>query len=213
MLGVELIHLSALSILFPVILGAISFQLLPNSFKILSIYVFISCIMEIWTTTLFLKEMNNLFLFHIHTYVEITSIAAILLVVSKKKFNKWFIGSTYIGFIVTSLFFYWNGDSVDFFNSKQRIIETIIIIGWLVVFFQELLHHDKNPFIELNPHFIWGSGLFIYFSGTLVLTTFSDVLNQEYFVTVWSIHSILNIFLNIIYTIVIWKSRKLTHLS
>ena len=96
------------------------------------------------------------------------------------------------------------------FDSTAKMIEICIVMVYALIFIILTLTRSSAPYLEVNPYFILGSGLFLYFLGTLSVFLFSFQLkaNSEEFQTVWTIHNVLNIFLNLIYTSVLWRSKK-----
>lgn len=212
MFGVELTYLSSLSVLFPTVLGVAFFGKQPVPIKILSAYIFLKFILEAWSISLHFFGENNMFLFHTSTYIEITTFGLFYFLTIKNKISRLFILVSYFAFICISVYSHWDNGSFEFFNSKQRAIETVILTLWVILAFRDLPAKGSTPFIERHPYFLLSAGLFLYFLGTFPMNAFSDRLELNDFIVVWSISSLLNITLNIIYCVVLWKSQRLNHL-
>ncbi len=211
---IDLMYLSLISYLLPIVIGVIVFKKLPVSLSILMVYILISGLMDLGTFIMFSQKMNNMVLFHAHTFVEFLSLSAIFFFVFRGNRNLkgfiWITTMVFLSFSVISLI-RWQGITV--FNTFQRMAEYGILMTYFVIFFSSLMNSKRAPFLELHPYFLLTMGLFIYFSGTLLVFLNANHFIELGIVDFWMIHGLLNVFLNIIYTIVLWNgSRVARHL-
>lgn len=152
------------------------------------------------------KGTNNLFLFHLYTILEFTLITFIFFKRTTKNYLIPFLifaGAFLLLCIVNIIF--WEG--LDEFNTIPRAVEGISVIIYCFVFFFWIFNAEENFDLLKYDHFWLFSGWLIYFSGTFFLYLFSN--HQSVYFLYPIIHSVLNIFLNLIYTYVLWLgSRK-----
>jgi len=127
--------------------------------------------------------------------------------------NKWVYRFGYIfliGFVSFAIIHPWINNSFQEFNSLERGISGLAILIFCVIFFGKLIIRLEIERLMDYPYFLMASGLLFYFSGTL----FSFLYANEYLNTTdqtnWLIHSLLNILLNLIFAITLWKGRKWT---
>ncbi len=151
--------------------------------------------------------INNMYVFHIYSYIEFIVISFIFYSLYKTKTYK-------IGVIFSVLLFYsfsilnvikW--ESFNDFNSNQFAFEAVLIFFYCIGYYTELMQKPSVIHLEKSPEFLLVSGYFIYFSGTFMLFISSKELlmtnNEGY----WILNSVLNIMLNTIYTIVLWQGK------
>lgn len=203
----ELMYLSTLSILLPIALGAIFFRGLKPPIKILYVFI-VSCgIMELWTAILFFQNANNLFLFHAHTFIEFSLLSVIYFKIIPSRICKigiLAISSSFLVYLTYSI----SVNDLHEFDSNNRVIESGILISYFIAFMVIYLYKFKAPYLDMNPYFILTAGLFIYFIGVILVFLYYSELADNQFMSAWTIHSLLNIFLNLIYSSVIWRSNK-----
>lgn len=200
-------YLSSLTILIPVFFGAVFYGALTRALKILYGFIVLSALFELWAAVLSHFYMSNLYLFHIQTLVEITLISCVYYFIFRYSWQRKIVvilSSLFIIYVSMSLYFDFSFDRI---NSTERMIESSILIIYFMLYVLHLLGKSRTPFLEMHPYFILTSGFLLYFSGTICVFIFSEELEGSTFLTVWGIHSLLNIFLNIIYTSVIWRSN------
>ncbi len=197
--------ISTISILLPAIVGVVFFKSLWRPCKILFYFVCITVLLETVGRIMWHYGMNNLFLFHIYSFVEFGAISLIYYLITANKNQKRFIVIflfVFQGFSVINLMF----EDLSGFNSFQRQIEALIVLYYLISF---LFETSKNDRYNLNnPYLILTFGYVIYFVGTLYLFMYGKRLTEAYG-SYWLIHSSINIFLNIVYSIVFFiKPRE-----
>ncbi len=211
MANIDLMYISIASILPPSLLSIIKYKVLPRPIILLSWFLYGSCLIELIAYMLFQFKVNNMFVYHIHTTWEFAYLAGIYYNVVGNRGNLkktiFILGITFGIFSVLNLVLW---ESLFEFNSYQRGIEYLIVMIFLIFHFSTLLKRKKAENLELHPYFILSLGYFIYFSGTIFLFLNVNNLLQLGRLNEWGLHSILNIFINVIYFIVIWKSSKHT---
>lgn len=205
-------HFSAYSIALPTIIGIITFRKNNSTLRKLSVLVFFTAFAELVTTVMFSYSMNNLFAFHLHTIVEMTILSLIFLDLFKGKFRPKLATLVILGFwiytIVNVIFF----EPLSVFNANQRYVAGIIIILYSLMYYQQMFQELSVERIETHPYFWLCSSLFIYFAGTLFLFILIASKHAQAGSTdseLWNLRSILNINLNLGYSITLWMGKKL----
>lgn len=154
-----------------------------------------------------LGQVNNLFLFHLYTPVEFGFISTVYFTIFKKWSYKKLIlviSISFLSYLILSIF---NSD-LKRFDALNRTIESGILLVYFSIYLIEVLKNSKEPYLEIHPYFILTVGFVLYFAGTIIVFFISNNLDSNAFIPIWAIHSILNIFLNSIYSVVIWRSKK-----
>ncbi len=199
-------YFSMLSILLPLLMGAIFFKWLSNPLKWLFFFIVVGAIFEGFSLFLNLKHVNNLFLFHLFIIFEFGFLSVVLWLIFQVQRYRMFISVISIPFtmyLVASLF----TSDLTTFNDQNRIIESSILILYCILYIVMALKRLKASYLEMHPYFILISGLLIYFAGTISVFIFSNQLDHSNFMPAWTVHSLLNIFLKLVYTSVIWRSK------
>lgn len=200
-------YLSTFSISLPIFIGALFFRNLYPVLKILYLLILVSGGFELWAAILFFKSENNMFLYHYQTLIEFGLITLIYIMLFDKIWIKQLIGSISVVFctvLIMNLFL----DNKNELNAVLRVWEGGILTVFFIAYLYYSLNFLKVPFLELNPYFILTAGWLIYFSGTLLLFLISNSLDQSEFLPSWVIHASLNLILNILFTLVLWKGSR-----
>ncbi len=201
-------HLSSLSLLLPVLLGAVFFRSLTKPVKILYVFILISLGFEIWSTILFFQVESNLFLYHYYTIAEFTLLSVVYYYLFRKQNTRMIllaVSSVVIIYLCYSVF---KSPSFEKIDAINRLVESVVLLLYFMLYIVEIFGTSKSLFLERNPYFILTVSLTFYFLGTVYLFVFADSLDNNVYLSSWVIHSILNIILNLSYSVVIWKTDK-----
>lgn len=202
-------YFSSFSILFPFLLGIVFYGSLTKPIRTLFAFIAIVAPLEGWTLYLNLTSQNNLMYFNIVTLIGFVFLSLIFGQMIPNRYLKWSIGlisSTVWAYFVVYFF----SRDLDIFHTKLRVIECFVFIGYSILFIVFSIMRTKIPYLERNPYFLLVGGLLIYFSGTVFVFLFGDYLSENNFMPAWTVHSLLNIFLNLTYFVVIWKSKRIS---
>jgi hypothetical protein len=201
---------SAYSIVLPAIAGLITYQKQIKPLKKLSGFIFIALLLDLSGTVFANYGLNNMWMFHCYTSLETVFLSLIfidLLTEWKRAMTRILLG----GFCLFSLMNVIQLESMHEFNSNQRLIGGITIIVYVMTYFFQIFQEAKIKRLEKNPFFILSSSLLIYFTGTFFLFIFGKDAPTTVTLRLWDVHSILNILLNIGYTLTLWMGvKKLT---
>ncbi len=201
------------SILLPSGMVFLLWQRLSLPFRVIGAMAIFTLCMESAGYLFMINGVNNMPLFHLFTYGEATLFALYFYNIYRKRQLKWI----FLGMLAAFLLF--SGITVIVFehfysyNSLQRSVESIWAILLCLVFYTDLFNQSKVANLLHYPHYWMTSGFLLYFAGTLFLNIVGNIVLTSYKLDfdAFHIHAVLNTFLNIIYTIVLWMgSRELT---
>lgn len=202
-------YISLFSILAPTIVGILFYKKFTKELKVLVFFVLFSFLIEGVAYYLRINRINNMFILHLHSWIEFFFIAAIYYKLTSNQNWKTTIILFTLLFSGLSLLNLLYLEDLSTFNSNQRYMEGILVIALFIVYLFQLMSRPKQEYLENHPFFILTVGFLIYFLGTLFLFLFSKEILSQSENSYWALHGILNIFLNIIYTVVLWKGRIL----
>ncbi len=201
--------ISNLSIFAPIILGAIVLRKLNIAMKTLYVFIAISFVLEAIILYTSSYQINNLALFHLFTFLEFGFISAIYIRIITIKVIRYIAILISISFIVFSIYslLYWEG--LNQFNSNQTVFESVFVIGLVITYMFNALKALEIEKIETHPYYWLSVGFLLYFAINLMLFFAMRYVSNNYIDSFWSIHSIMNIILNLVFTLVLWLSRKI----
>jgi len=195
---------SFVSIFIPLIAGIILFRRVLITTKILILLTTLTAILEIGVATLYYLELNNLFLFHIHTIVEFVLISWIYARLTRSKLFKSIIIILIPIFLLFSLWIVTIENTVGF-NSFQRHVEATILVIYILLHLSESRHYRDDRLLN-SPFYLYSVVLLMYFVGSLFVFIFANEMFRSGEDTAWVIHGVLNILLNLTIAIVFLKS-------
>jgi hypothetical protein len=148
--------------------------------------------------------INNLDVLHIYTILE----GSFFLLFYRSLFKDALVKklmlvviAAYILFAVYHSFFLAN---MFEFNSVTRVAECIILTTCGMYFFYTLFADDEYINLKRYPYFYINSGVLLYFMGNIFLfMLYAFVIQTEKngSISVWGLHSVLNIGANILYCV------------
>lgn len=210
MIHIDLMYLSMISVLAPTVLGIALYRTLTKELKILTVFVVATCILEAGVYVSSRYNINNMVAFHLFTYLEFGAVSLIYYHLFRfVRVIRYGIMMSGIIFLALSIYGLFNWEYIDQYNTLQRALEHSIILIYtfvfLVLFFKRL---PKEKYL-LRPYLYLTLGWCIYFAGTFLvfLDAHSYVDFDDFFN--WSVHSVLNIFLNAIYFAALWTGGKM----
>jgi len=200
---------SAYSILAPTLVGAFLLIVSRLSFnmRIIVGYIFSTCILEFVARTLYGLKVNNMFILHIHAYVEFYFLIFLYHRLMFRIISRQIVRVFAVLFFVLSALFYFQNSILEF-NAWQRHTEILMLMFIMMVYIYELMLFDTSTGIRRNTFFWFTASYMIYFGGTLLLFLSQERLLQQGATNYWVIHGIFNIFLNIVLTFVLWHGRE-----
>lgn len=195
-----------ISILLPAVFGIIFYRHLPSPIRTLWVFLSCSVITEAFGYLCFVLKVNNMPIFHIHTFLEFTFLTAIFYQLFKTIYAKLILTIVFCGFVSYMIIDLTLFSSFFEPNSTSKTLESAFVILLCSIFLYKLnksksvTHHFERSYSMLSI------GLLIYFLGTIIISYYSFRLMGKNPYEIWMVRSILNILLNILYTVVIWNS-------
>lgn len=198
-------YLSLYSTILPVILGVFYFKKLDRTFKLLTLFVLVSLILEVCTYILFMQGRNNMFLYHSYTFVEFLFLTFVFYTIRP---NRVLVILLILFFIVGVGLIYSLKIDLKLLDTWQRLLSGSLILTMCFNYFIFQMKEGARFFLEYDPKFLLVSGLTLYFLGTVLSFTTANLLIGKQNSIPWIVHSILNTILNVIYSIAIWKNTS-----
>ncbi|BAV05631.1 hypothetical protein SAMN05421788_108224 [Filimonas lacunae] len=163
--------------------------------RVFAVYIAFSAIIQLTALVLWFWKMNNMLLLHIHVPVGFCLLAWFYQSVLESLINKRIIATMVLLFflfsLVNSVFF----QPVHVFNSAALTVESILLI--IISIFSFIVFLNQKPEGMSQPvrkSIGWiNSGIFIYYSSTLLLFYFSNFVMEYYSVKIsayaWVFHA------------------------
>lgn len=210
-LAERLTDFSMYSVIIPTIIVFIKFRFGNDTQKWISVLVLITLLGEVLLNVLVRYYDNNLPVLHFFTVCQFVLFVLIFEKALIPLFPPVFFKSLIIGFLIFAFFdaFLFNG--LKNFNSNSRPLSSFILIFLALSFFYKTLKELKIKYLEKEPVLWLSIGVILYFSGSLFIFIFTNYVrnSNEVLLTLWGIHAIFNIVLNLSYSAALWV--KPTH--
>lgn len=207
---IELDKISLYSILLPSGMVFLTWNKLPVSFKIISVFILFTMILEFIAKYYHWQGKNNLFLFHLFTSGETIFLFFYFRSLFEKNLIKRILEVVLLLFMIFTVWNIFEREPLDVFPSTQRYTECILMMLLSICFFVVLFQKSQVTNLVHYPHYWLVSGFLLYFAGTFFLNIVGEIAikTDKLGFSAYDIHSVLNIFLNVIYTTVLWMSKR-----
>lgn len=151
-------------------------------------------------------EENNLPILHFFTVIQFGLVVWIYQDFLLVYFNKIKIIAFITGFAIFGLVNAVWFDGFFYLNPHARALQSLLLLGVVFSYFAHLLKYMEVAKLEKEPLFWISAGMTIYFSGSFLIFLFSNYLLQtkEVLISIYGIHSILNIVANVFIAIALW---------
>ena len=198
---------SACSILLPVLAVFLTLTRQNKTLIRLSVFILVTAVLETIAKIYVHYGVNNMFLFHIYSYIEVFGLAWIFYDLVKNWMRRAIVILVLI-YLIFSLINISSWESLVEFNSNQRYVGGVAIIAMTLLYFNTLFVDAKIQRIEEDHYFWFSSILLIYTAGTLFLFILGKQVHTEDNYMYWDLHSVLNIILNIGFTLTLWMGTR-----
>ncbi|MCE3227023.1 MAG: hypothetical protein K0S32_1574 [Bacteroidetes bacterium] len=177
--------------------------------KPLFYYFILSLITQALSLIFWFYSINNLPLLHIYTPLEFLLLLWFYSILLEKQFTRTARFVVTISFLLFSIIDSWFLEDIYTFNTLGRSIEALVIILLSITWFLFSIREDRH--VNKNINYII-AGIFIYFSGSIVLFSFSNIITRfthSLALNVWSIHTLLLVSFYTLVTIALlkWKTN------
>lgn len=200
--------------LFVATVGAVvRFRQLSPALRCLALLVFFAGFIEIVSRVLGARQQSNLFLMPIDTLAEFGLLAWMYRrALQPSALSRW-LPAVIAVFSLASLLSYANPTSLYQFNTQQRFVESLLVLGLVLAYFYRVIRELVVVHLEREPLFWVSVGLLLYFAGNLFIFISSNyVLEHSVALStrLWDIHSLLYAVLLGLYTWALWISPSTT---
>lgn len=198
-------------IFFPLILSLKNFRKSPSELKIITQYLILSVITQIVSFIFWKRNINNLPVLHIYTLLEFAVLLWFYYKILKSFIPKIYFYILLIAFVVFALTDTFLLEGVYVFNTYSRSVEGFIFIVLSVFWFFKVFFAEEESYLPYQKSINYiSAGFFIYFSGSIVLFSFSNYINQlahSMLFNIWTLHTL---FLTIMYILLfrgLWRVK------
>lgn len=175
------VKLSQVSVLFPLIAGAMHFKKLNNLFKMLWWFFVLSLGVEITAACFKMKYHNNLPVLHFFTLVEMSFLSIVYFVASEAKVFKVAVAA--------NLLLFWGIAYMDAFtvhdiwmhNSLSRPYESTSLSIYSLFYFYFIMKNNFEFYLWKSPMFWVNLAVLVYFSFNILNFTLNNyfILHAE----------------------------------
>lgn len=204
-----LADLSAYSIFIPLAIGMFKLKKLIPLQRLLMGLLFISFLFEFaafWVSEQL--DLTNLPLLHVFTVIQFT----FLILIFRQSFDiadrwYWLLLAAFLGFAIIDILYI---SDLQSFNPLARLVESLILITCSFFYLYKTLEELKIRRLEKEPMFWISAGLLIYFAGGFLIFISSNYIMpiKLTLFLFWGLHAILNIILNLFYSIALWTEPQ-----
>lgn len=202
---------SHLPILITAVYAASHFRRFDDGFRIFCLFVFLSCAIQMTSLLLWFMKRNNMPLLHLYVPVGFALLSLFFKSLLNGYINVKIIVLTMWLFIAFSVVNSLLMQDIFTFNSNALTVQSVIIIVLsiftFIVHLREIVNDGSKPGIR-NLNWII-TGLFIYYTSTLCLFYFGDVIMRLFSVDssayAWIFHSFFSILMYTLFFIGLWR--------
>lgn len=181
---------------------------LPRNLQYVAVLTLFELPLELLGFGLLLLKRNNLFLMPIYTVGELVILGLLYERNLRSAFFTralpWILTGFTAYVVVDSL----SGAVLHWFRPGQQVLQSLLVLGMVVLYFRKLLNELRVRSLEREPMFWVSTGLVIYFLGYLQIALFSNYLLSHYSaqfnINVWSVQVLLSIVLHSCYALALW---------
>lgn len=197
-------YITTLSVIIPTLLAFFKLKSLDTSLRLLSLYLIITTVKELVCVYYSYNQWYNI---HIYNPLRIVEFFIMPLIYYKAFTNKKFKNITkYAIVLITSVYLvnllFIQG--LNKFNTYTIIVGRISLIIITLLYFFELLQKVETTSLYREPMLWISTGLLFYSVGSFLIHGLYDLHSNfpaDLSKKIWAINSILNLFLNLIYSI------------
>ncbi|SDX66437.1 hypothetical protein [Hymenobacter psychrophilus] len=207
-----LMRLTLVPVLVASVIGVLRFHRLPNNLRYLAAGVaFFLFPMGLLGLAMMMMKRNNLFLMPIYTVGELLILGLVYHATMRSRRFTWLVVALVTGFVAYLLYDSQAGPSPDRFRPGQQVIQGLMVLLMVGLYFRRLLHDLQVRRLWEEPMFWVSVGLCIYFAAYLQIALFSNYLlrySKQLNMNIWTVHSLLFIVLYLCYCRALWLPPK-----
>lgn len=203
-------NISSFSILIPLLSIFISRDNISSNYRPLVVLVLVGFITEVLNVYSLIINQNNDLIVRCYTFFETVLITYFYYVFFKKYFNsKWFLLIVIIFPFIAAMDYAINGlENFDNYDTAFESISFSVLSLWAFYYVMKKVLFEK---LTEEPFFWFNCGILLYFGANLTLFIFDNYMlkyRTSSHIALWAMHSVLNIFYNIILAVGFWKTKR-----
>jgi len=200
--------LSMLVIIGAGISGMLRWRRLSRGLQYVAVLTLFELPLELLGFGLLLLNRSNLFLMPIYTVGELVILGLLyernLQSALFTRALPWVLTGFTAYVVADSL----PGQALHWFRPGQQVLQSLLVLGMVVLYFRKLLNELRVKSLEREPMFWVSTGLVIYFLGYLQIALFSNYLlshySSQFNINVWGVQVLLSIVLHSCYIMALW---------
>ena len=210
----SIIVISFLPVFIAAISALVEFRTLGRKLKLFSAFLFLSAIIQLISGIMWWNRINNMPLLHLYVATGFICILLFYQEVFKEVLNPrimLIVGGVFLLFALYNAF---PTELIFRFNSRVLTVESVLVIIFALSTFMLLLNQAaQDVLIPEKTALNWiNSGFFIYYSSSLLIFYFSDVMARVLPVylnrNTWLLHSFFSIIMYSCFIVALWKRPK-----
>lgn len=194
--------LSAASALLPVLAGIVNFRRLDRTVKTAAVFFMVAALFElILVLTIRMGIANNMPLLHLFIAISIVFFSIIYyraFYSAALRKAVLFMGPAALLVIVANALLI---QGIWLYPSLSNTVQGIMLISFSLLYFYQIFTRQEYIHIEKQALFWINSGVLIYFSVNIFLFMLFNLVIAQQRQELYAIHSVTNIFSNILYAI------------
>ena len=199
-------------VLVPIVMAIIRYKTLTQETKVVFYYLLVTAVAHVITIDMARRGIPNLVVFHFYTIVETLFFLQFFFRLFSGSVMRKLIRVLMIAFTVfclVNLIFF---QSIAFFNTYTRLIECIIFILLICVYWwlDSVTEHSTGWATQPVNWIL--SGILLYFSSSFFLFIFTNFMFSRYSLAVnemvWNIHATLVLIMYLLFATAFYQCRK-----
>jgi hypothetical protein len=198
-----LMHLSALSVVFPIGASIRRRQTYDQMGRVFGAYFYSSALFDLAGLITWHKKVNNLPLFHLFTLIELLFFGWVYKEAFENVLLKKIVAALTVLLGVFTIINSVLLESIWTFNSISATAESVYLIVLSLLLFRQLLLQREVMFLDRHPLFWLNSGVLLYFAGNLFVFMLQHAIagSAQKGYVYGIVHSVINILANLLFGI------------
>lgn len=196
------------SVMLPITVGFIYYPKLGSGSRLILVYTLVAALFNLSAVALAHRFHNNMPVFHLYAVFEFILCTLFFRQVLMGTKMARYIPHLIIGFILFSILNSLFLQNIYSFNSYPRSLSAFVSILFCLVFMYRSLDPRMMKADHSRSTLLISLGLFLYFSGSLLLFIFGQILNHSRTAAElgWGIHASLILLMYVLFSFAFYKS-------
>lgn len=207
-----IILFTILPVLVAAFVAVTRYRFLAPPQQLIAILIGVALLTEIVSRVLWFYKLSNLFLWPVYITLEFSLLvwaySLVLEWAALKRITPWII----LAFATFLLFRYVIYTAAKGrIDNTGRIIESAVIVALVIAYYYKTITELKINNLWRDPFFLISGGLFLFFSGSVLIYIFLNFIllySKELNDRIWAVHAFLNYLLYTIYALALWKTPR-----